>query len=297
MMTRFFFVKSPRVNRAARHGFTLVELLVVIAVIAILASLLLPALAQAKARAQAIICLNNTKQLVLGWLMYAGEHEDRLAYNLGSPAARTNLNNWAAGTLDWGLTPDNTNTALLTEAALGSFVSKMAATYHCPSDDVLSPVQNSAGWRFRVRSYSMNAAVGDNGSVAANGAGTGSSGYVQFLKLSSITRPAGIFVFVDEHPDSISDGSFSNTVGSVTAYPLYNNSLVAASQWTHLPASYHNGAASFGFADGHSEIHRWQFASTKLPAQPYAAKSPFTIPAGQSADFNWVSERMSINRN
>jgi prepilin-type N-terminal cleavage/methylation domain-containing protein/prepilin-type processing-associated H-X9-DG protein len=288
-------------EKAARNGFTLVELLMVIAVIAILSSVLLPALSKAKARAHAVICLNNTKQLALAWLLYASDHEDRLPYNLGSPAAGTNLNNWAAGIMDWDLSPDNTNTLLLTESALGSYADKSVATYHCPDDTVVSPRQREAGWSHRVRSYSMNASVGDAGNFSTQGYNVNNPGYVQFFKLTTVPRPAEIFVFLDEHPDSISDGYFLNKVNisSYSAYGGYGGSGGAAAvtnEWIRLPASYHNGATGFSFADGHAEIHRWRFATTKPPAQPDGAALPIDVPSNQAADFIWLAQRMSIGR-
>ena len=160
---------APAVCRGAkeegRGGFTLIELLVVAAIIGILASLLLTALAGSKAKARSLFCQNNNKQLVMGWLMYADDHAQRLAYNLGGAVTRTNLN-WAAGVLDWELTGDNTNLAFLTQAALGSYVAQSSAIYRCPSDSVVSALQSAAGWRSRARSYSMNASVGDAGELS-----------------------------------------------------------------------------------------------------------------------------------
>ena len=302
MSSAFFGLRQPEAGNEVRSGplvpqggtgFTLVELLVVMAVIAILAALLLPTLARAKAKALGIGCLNNTHQLGTAWVMYADEHNGRLAYNLGGDAltrgvaARTPLN-WVNNIMTWELDSDNTNTATITEASLAPYISKVVNSYRCPSDHVLSDVQRRAGMVARIRSYSMNAMVGDAGTLTATGFNRNNPAYLQFFSLATVPQPASIFVFLDEHPDSINDGYFVNRADYW--------------QWIDLPASYHNGAASFSFADGHSEMHRWQCALTKQPAQPDllqlggAPLLPLYVPAGQRADFYWVVDRMSVER-
>lgn len=266
------------------RAFTLVELLVVITLIGVLAGLLLPALAGSKHRAQGIFCLNNTRQLDLAWLLYADDHTGRLPYNLGGVGGRGVVRqktplNWVNGVLDWELTADNTNAALITGGTLAAYANNAVAVYRCPADGVVSDLQRRAGWAARTRSYSMNAMVGDAGAATRNGFNVNNPGYQQFFSLASIPRPQGIFVFLDEHPDSIDDGYFINNGDD--------------EQWTDLPASYHNGAASFGFADGHTETHRWRDPSTQPPARPDAATLPLPVPAGEREDFDWVVERMS----
>jgi prepilin-type N-terminal cleavage/methylation domain-containing protein/prepilin-type processing-associated H-X9-DG protein len=282
-------------NRGPGHGFTLLELLVVIAIVSVLAAIILPALARAKSRAQGTFCLNNTRQLVLAWMTYGDEHNDRLAYNLGvgnasATGSGTPNNadpdmslNWANNVLDWDLRPDNTNATKLAAGGLGPYLNKATAVYRCPSDNVLSAPQKEAGWTARVRSYSMNAMVGDAGSFSQSGRNVNNPDYIQFFKLSSIPRAGSIFVFLDEHPDTISDGYFLN---KYDARPP---------EWLRLPASYHDGAASFAFADGHSEMHRWRNALTKPSALPGAAHPlPIQIPSDQRADYYWVITRMSV---
>jgi prepilin-type N-terminal cleavage/methylation domain-containing protein/prepilin-type processing-associated H-X9-DG protein len=274
-------------NRSFQCGFTLVELLVVMAIIAILAGMLLPALAKAKGKAQGIVCASNTKQLLLAWQMYAADNDDRLVYNLGGDRTRrsvaTNQSwNWVNNTMTWELDPDNTNTAFVGKARLGPYCNRSITIYRCPSDRVLSAVQKQAGWTARVRSLSMNAMIGDAGESLRGGVNLNNPNYQQFLKLSSIRNPVNIFVFLDEHPDSINDGYFLNKPDEL--------------EWVDLPASYHNGAASVSFADGHSEIHKWNYPHTKRPPRPDGAPLPFSIPASERTDFDWLSQRMSIEQ-
>ncbi|MCB1127715.1 MAG: hypothetical protein KDM81_14575, partial [Verrucomicrobiae bacterium] len=105
-------------------------------------------------------------------------------------------------------------------------------------------------------------------------------GYRQFLRSSHIPSPSRLFVLVDEHPDSINDGYFLNRADE--------------REWIDLPASYHGRAASFSFADGHAESHRWMVRSTLQPARPDGALLPFYLDPEELADWRWVVERMSI---
>jgi prepilin-type N-terminal cleavage/methylation domain-containing protein/prepilin-type processing-associated H-X9-DG protein len=280
-------IKSPVAGGACKPGFTLIEVLVVIAIVAMLAAILLPALSKARERAQALFCLNNTRQLMLGWQVYAEDHDGRLPYNLGmsgSSTFRTNAN-WVNNVMTWDLSSDNTNLATITEAGLGPYVGGATIIYRCPADNVLSTIQQAAGWSARIRSYSMNAMVGNAGNFSTNGYNVNNPNYTQFFKLTQIQQPSEIFVFLDEHPASIDDGYF-----------LERNYY---SEWHDLPASYHNRAAAFSFADGHSALHRWQQPGTVYPPMPNAASLPISIPAAPAtarADFDWVVYHMSVNR-
>ena len=278
---------SPLAKEARRRAFTLIELLVVIAIIAVLAALVLPALAQAKGRTQAIMCLNNTKQLILAWQVYASDHEDQVPYNLGMTAggART-PRNWVNNVMTWGvsgpLDSDNTNLATLTDAGLGPYTGS-TGIYRCPSDHVLSTAQSAAGWDARIRSYSMNAMVGDAGDFSTNGFNVNNPDYTQFFKTTQILQPVDIFVFLDEHPDSINDGYFLER-----DYYL---------EWHDLPATYHNNATAFSFADGHAQLHRWREPDTYRPAAPDAANLPILLPSSRKQDLEWVLDHMSMDRN
>jgi prepilin-type N-terminal cleavage/methylation domain-containing protein/prepilin-type processing-associated H-X9-DG protein len=255
--------------RRMGRAFTLIELLVVIALIAVLAAMLLPVLNQARARAQGFQSVNNTRQLALAWFLYADDHNGRLAYNLGgaaggkSPAMKTNLN-WVNNNLTWELDADNTNTATLIEASLGPYANKVAQIYRCPADTVLSSEQRNAGWAHRVRSYSMNAMVGDAGELSDSGSNENNPGYTQFFRITDIPRPSDIFV-----------------------NKFYKN------EWTDLPASDHNGTAPFAFADGHAQLHRWQSATTLQPLVAEGIEEWPVAVAPHDVDLRWVLDRTS----
>lgn len=282
--------RQRRVFKRRARAFTLIELLVVIAIIGILAAILLPTLARAKGRANGIMCLNNVRQLILAWSLYSHDQRDRLPYNLGGDPDRHtmapfNKLNWVNGVLDWETTSDNTNTALMLDSSLAPYCYNNPKVYKCPSDHVLSPVQVAAGFRDRVRSYSMNAMVGDAGDLTSSGQNVNNPGYKQFFKLTQIPAPASIFVFLDEHPDSINDGYF------LVQWPQADYSYQP--EWVDLPASYHNDSSALSFADGHSELHRWHGTTIAAPI-PDGAGVPRDVTAADKDDYIWLLQRTSV---
>lgn len=248
---------------ASNPGFTVIELAVVLTTVAILFSLLLPAMAKARIKSTAPGCLNNLRQMMVGWAMYKDDNNDILLPNapLGIGANKT----WCGDQGEnWASASANTNQAIYLNALLAPYIANQIELYHCPADTV--PSDNG----LRLRSYSMNGQMG-----AVYSTGTLNSGWKVYINGGDLTcpTPENAFVFADESMCSLNDGFMQNSLN----FPKFAD----------VPAAYHEGAGSFSFADGHAQLQRWSTTPGTLLSVPYRRGVTRNNIASSSSDPDW----------
>jgi prepilin-type N-terminal cleavage/methylation domain-containing protein/prepilin-type processing-associated H-X9-DG protein len=276
-------MKTQNAKRKSERGFTLTELVATVVVICCLILVAIPAFAKSEGRGLTTACRNNLRLMMSAFHMYADENN---SYFPGNEGITSQGLVWISDNSDFA-NPPMTNYWNPRNNLLAPYLPWKQNVMRCPAD--LSVVIRTRDVP-RPRSISMNHAVGTKGTSGAqrapvdggwldgNFGHTANSRFYCYGKLSDIVAPtpAGLWIFIEEHPDSINDGAFGN-VG-----PLPPNQY----RMIDYPGAWHDGAAMLSFADGHVEERKWVDART-VPARPFVTQTSQL----NNPDITWLANR------
>jgi prepilin-type N-terminal cleavage/methylation domain-containing protein/prepilin-type processing-associated H-X9-DG protein len=258
-----------RSRRQRGDAFTLVEMLVVIAIIAILAGMLLPALSRGKIKAQRVSCMNNFSQLTKCWMMYSDDNDGKLVQSESWYFRPPGNDGWIFGNMS--NPAQATNQALIAQGKLFKYNGSYGI-YRCPAD--------RSGI---VRTVSMNQWLnglpyGDGDSLAS---------YYRYQKVNHLGKPpvSGTAVFIDEHEDSIDDGSFMIKPGEPGDWQAGFQSMPANRR--------HGGSYVLSFADGHVEAWKLFEPAVRDWQDPDRTR---WVPEGQNRDWEKLSKACTARK-
>ena len=277
-----------------QQGFTVIELMVVLATLGVLAAMLLPALAQTRQNSQVIECLANQRQLAVAWMMYARDNNDKLvpvgslAYqpvNFGeNPLTDPNLQpggslaQFCPGNLQSTvMVAGRYNTNWIKAGLIYPYIQNIAV-YKCPADLSAVPYNNPATFaRPSERTYSVNCYVG--------GMQWWDQNYKLYRKLSDMNRPgpAHTWVFIEESPASIDDCYFALDPATPNL-------------WYESPAVLHGNASVMTYADGHSEAHRWTDGNMINDKNPQNPPGYNVLADTNSGDLAWLLSITTVHK-
>lgn len=272
-----------------KRAFTLIELLVVIAIIAVLLAVIMPAINLAKKKAASAVCLNNAKNLSLGWYMYMGDNDGRImsandrgsenGYYVGWIGIPRDVDGNLLGITQTAPVTDEDEIRGIKAGLLFPYV-KNPDAYHCPADNVRVSLYDQT--RCFV-SYTIPMCLYDETNPSADRYNR------QVKRFDEITSPSTRYCFVETAELRNWNASHHFALGA----PEYTG--IDEWGWWGPMAINHGDSSIFAFCDGHAEMRKWRDRYTiervdKLLTQGTSTYGIDYPPDGQTADIRYVAK-------